>query len=243
MTTIIWLSYSFLWLNFLNLLEVGNLISFATVERSPALCLYQVSWRLIFMFAGMKVSSMWENISKVQGSRCFPVWKWEFYFNKDYFTGDDGTCIPPYSNTPSLEISTIYLDKILKATIKEWINPLLFIRPALKNNVLIMNPHLSGMFYHHNIVSFITATIAGSPANVGQGGDMGQGEAGPWDLQDSAVNIVWSVVTPCRMPAPSFVSFSSKQSVTTKFRKSLPSLPGVNHCVKSLKFCLKHSLG
>ena len=42
-----------------------------------------------------------------------------------------------------------------------------------------MNPHLSGMFYYHNIVSFITATIAGSPANVGQGGDMGQGEAGP----------------------------------------------------------------
>ena len=177
------------------------------------------------------------------GVKMFPVWKWEFYFNKDYFTGDDGTCIPPYSNIPSLEISTIYLDKILKATIKEWINPLLFIRPALKNNVLIMNPHLSGMFYHHNIVSFITATIAESPANVGQGGDMGQGEAGPWDLQDSAVNIVRSVVTPCRMPAPSFVLFSSKQSVTTKFRKSLPSLPGVNHCVKSLKFCLKHSLG
>ena len=35
MTTIFWLGYSFLWLNFLNLLEVGNLISFATVERSP----------------------------------------------------------------------------------------------------------------------------------------------------------------------------------------------------------------
>ena len=35
------------------------------------------------------------------------------------------------------------------------------------------------MFYHHNIVSFITATIAGSRDNVGQGWDMGQGEAGP----------------------------------------------------------------
>ena len=35
------------------------------------------------------------------------------------------------------------------------------------------------MFYYHNIVSFITATIAVSPAHVGQGRDTGQGEAGP----------------------------------------------------------------